>query len=75
MSENNDYSINLDTKFDYLEVVDVPSLVAANQKKWYNQTLCQVNEGAGIMMIPAPLFYAPERCAKRAPGRRTQAAQ
>jgi mannose-6-phosphate isomerase-like protein (cupin superfamily) len=44
MSKNNDYSINLDAKFNFLELIDVPSLVAANQEEWYNQTLCQVND-------------------------------
>jgi dTDP-4-dehydrorhamnose 3,5-epimerase-like enzyme len=27
-----------------LELIDVPSLVDACRDKWYNQTLCQVNE-------------------------------
>jgi len=27
-----------------LEVIDVPSLVKTCKDKWYNQTLCQVNE-------------------------------
>jgi mannose-6-phosphate isomerase-like protein (cupin superfamily) len=27
-----------------LELIDVPSLVKACQDKWYNQTLCQVND-------------------------------
>ena len=44
MSEKNDYSINLDPKFNFLELIDVPSLVAANQEEWFNQTLCLVND-------------------------------
>jgi len=27
-----------------LEVIDIPSLVKACKDKWYNQTLCQVND-------------------------------
>jgi mannose-6-phosphate isomerase-like protein (cupin superfamily) len=44
MSEQPNYSINLDVKFGFLELIDVPSLVAACQEQWYNQTLCQVND-------------------------------
>ncbi len=39
-----DYSINLDNKFGFLQLIDVPSLVDACQEQWYNQTLCQVND-------------------------------
>ena len=38
------YATHLDVKFDALEVVDVPALVAACTDPWYNQTLCQVND-------------------------------
>ena len=38
------YSINLDTRFGPLELVDVPELVRQCQDQWYNQTLCQVND-------------------------------
>jgi len=38
------YNINLDTKFLHLELIDVPSIVAANKEKWFNQTLTQVND-------------------------------
>jgi mannose-6-phosphate isomerase-like protein (cupin superfamily) len=38
------YNINLDTKFQHLELIDVPSIVAANKEKWFNQTLTQVND-------------------------------
>ena len=44
MSEQNKYSINLDVKFGFLQLIDVPSLVAACKEQWYNQTLCQVND-------------------------------
>ncbi len=44
MSEQQNYSINLDTKFGFLELIDVPRLVAACQEPWYNQTLCRVND-------------------------------
>jgi mannose-6-phosphate isomerase-like protein (cupin superfamily) len=44
MSELSHYTINLDPKFGFLKLIDVPSLVAACQEQWYNQTLCQVND-------------------------------
>ena len=44
MSEQYNYSINLDTKLGFLKLIDVPALVAACDDDWYNQTLCQVND-------------------------------
>jgi hypothetical protein len=38
------YATCLDVKFPALSVVDVPALVAACKDRWYNQTLCQVND-------------------------------
>lgn len=46
------YATHLDIKFDQLSVVDVPSLIAACKDRWYNQTLCKVNESVmrlGVM--------------------------
>jgi len=46
MSEQQDYpyATHLDINFPALQVVDVPALVKACTDKWYNQTLCQVND-------------------------------
>ena len=38
------YATYLDVKFPPLSVVDVPALVAACKERWYNQTLCKVND-------------------------------
>jgi mannose-6-phosphate isomerase-like protein (cupin superfamily) len=38
------YATHLDIRYGPLETVDVPALVAACKDKWYNQTLCKVNE-------------------------------
>jgi mannose-6-phosphate isomerase-like protein (cupin superfamily) len=38
------YVTHLDIKFAPLEVVEVGALVEACTDRWYNQTLCQVNE-------------------------------
>ncbi len=46
------YATHLDIKFDQRSVVDVPALVAACKDRWYNQTLCKVNESVmrlGVM--------------------------
>lgn len=41
---NYPYATHLDIRYPPLEVVDVPGLVAACTHRWYNQTLCQVND-------------------------------
>jgi hypothetical protein len=38
------YATHLNVKFGPLELVDVPALVAACTDRWYNQTLCRVND-------------------------------
>jgi mannose-6-phosphate isomerase-like protein (cupin superfamily) len=46
------YATYLDIKFPPLAVVDVPALVKACTDKWYNQSLCQVNDSVvrlGVM--------------------------
>jgi mannose-6-phosphate isomerase-like protein (cupin superfamily) len=54
MSESQDYpyATFLNILFPSLTVVDVPSLVAAVTDRWYNQTLCKVNDSVvrlGVM--------------------------
>jgi mannose-6-phosphate isomerase-like protein (cupin superfamily) len=44
MSDQHDYNINLDVKFDFLQLIDVPRLIAAATEEWSNQTLCKVND-------------------------------
>ncbi len=38
------YSINLDAKFGFLELIDVPALADACKEQWYNQTLSRIND-------------------------------
>ena len=38
------YVTHLDVRFAPLSVVDVPALVARCNDRWYNQTLCRVND-------------------------------
>ena len=44
MEKEFDYNINLEVGYSHLEVIDVPSIVAAAKEKWQNQTLTQVND-------------------------------
>ena len=46
------YVNHMDVKYDHLELVDVPALVAARTDRWYNQTLANVHDSVvrlGIM--------------------------
>ena len=38
------YATHLDIKFDALATINVPTLVKACTDRWYNQTLCKVND-------------------------------
>ena len=38
------YATHLNVQFGPLERIDVPALVAACTDRWYNQTLCRVND-------------------------------
>jgi mannose-6-phosphate isomerase-like protein (cupin superfamily) len=42
--KNYPYVTHLNLLYEPLELVDVPSLVAACADRWYNQTLCRVND-------------------------------
>jgi hypothetical protein len=46
------YATHLDIRFPPLEIVDAPALIAACSDRWYNQTLCKVNDSVvrlGVM--------------------------
>ena len=46
------YATFLDIKFPQLSLVDVPGLIDAVKDRWYNQTLCKVNDSVvrlGVM--------------------------
>jgi len=54
MNQPSDFpsATHLDVKFAPLELVDVPALEAACTDRWYNQTLCKVNDSVvrlGVM--------------------------
>jgi mannose-6-phosphate isomerase-like protein (cupin superfamily) len=46
------YATHLNALYSALELVDAPALIAACRDKWYNQTLCKVNDSVvrlGVM--------------------------
>ncbi len=45
------YVTHLNVLYPPMEIVDVPALVAACTDRWYNQTLCQVNESVVRMGV------------------------
>lgn len=38
------YATHLNVRYPALEIVDAAALIAACKDRWYNQTLCQVND-------------------------------
>ena len=51
-AEKYPYATHLNIHYRPLELVDVPALVAACTDRWYNQTLCKVNDSVvrlGVM--------------------------
>ena len=40
------YKQNMDVKYDHLELIDVPAIIAENKEQWFNQTLTIVNNSA-----------------------------
>jgi hypothetical protein len=46
------YATHLNIQFPQLELVDAPALIEACKDRWYNQTLCKVNDSVvrlGVM--------------------------
>ena len=51
-SKDYPYATYVDVKFPALSTIDVPALVTACKDRWYNQTLCKVNDSVvrlGVM--------------------------
>jgi Cupin domain len=51
-AQEHPYATHLNEYYGSMELVDVPALVAACTDRWYNQTLCRVNDSVvrlGIM--------------------------
>ncbi len=57
MSEPQKYSINLNIKYDHLELIDIPKVVAACTDQWFNQTLTRVNSSVVRVAIMQGEFH------------------
>ena len=44
MNDYDKYSIDLEVKFEPLEIIDIPQIIATSDKKWQNLSLCVVND-------------------------------
>ncbi len=51
------YDIDTGIKYGHLEVLDVPAIVAGCRKKWFNQTLVQVNDSVVRLGIVRGVFH------------------
>src|SRR6267143_3664296 len=44
MTKEYPYVTRLDVKFNHFELMDIPAIVKNCKDKWFNQTLCKVND-------------------------------
>ena len=51
MSKEYNYNQHMNIKYNHLEVIDVPTIVAENKEKWFNQTLTQINDSVARLGI------------------------
>jgi mannose-6-phosphate isomerase-like protein (cupin superfamily) len=46
MTNRDQYVQKMDVKYENMDLIDVPSIIAENKEKWFNQTLTNVNDSA-----------------------------
>ena len=51
------YHINLDTRYQHFERIDIADIDKANKEKWFNQTLTQVNDSVVRVAIVEGEFH------------------
>lgn len=39
-----EYKFNMEEKYGYMKLIDIPEIIQSCTDKWFNQTLCRVNE-------------------------------
>ena len=44
MTDRQEYNINKDVRFSPLELIDVGKMAGECDERWFNQTLCEVND-------------------------------
>jgi len=51
MANQFNYNQQMNIKYDHLELIDVPEIVAENKEKWFNQTLTKINDSVARIGI------------------------
>ncbi|MFW9902737.1 MAG: cupin domain-containing protein [Candidatus Thorarchaeota archaeon] len=44
MSKPPDYKFQMEEKYGYLKIIDIPEIIESCTDQWFNQTLCHVND-------------------------------
>lgn len=44
MAKKIEYKFNMDEKYGFLKLIDLPDIIRSCQERWFNQTLCHVND-------------------------------
>lgn len=57
MNNDNKYSIDLEIKYNPLEIVDIPKLIKECTKKWQNLSLCNVNDSVVRLAVIEGEFH------------------
>ena len=51
MSKKQDYSQQMNIKYNHHEVIDVPKIIEECDEKWFNQTLTKINDSVARLGI------------------------
>jgi mannose-6-phosphate isomerase-like protein (cupin superfamily) len=57
MNDYDKYSIDLEVKFKPLELINIPQIIAAADKKWQNLSLCVVNDSIVRLAVIEGKFH------------------
>ncbi|MFX1506715.1 MAG: cupin domain-containing protein [Promethearchaeota archaeon] len=44
MKKSPDYKFQMEDKYGYLKIIDIPEIIESCTEQWFNQTLCHVND-------------------------------
>ncbi|MFX0206791.1 MAG: cupin domain-containing protein, partial [Candidatus Hodarchaeota archaeon] len=44
MSKPPDYKFQMEDKYGYMKIIDIPEIIESCTEQWFNQTLCHVND-------------------------------
>lgn len=57
MNKDFNYNINLDIKYNPLELIDIPKIISENKEQWFNQSLVTVNDSVVRVAIIEGEFH------------------